>query len=604
MAVIRRNNNLFPLHFVSRPHTPTLASLQKLVHTLVKKAESARPYGQVIVDNELEKGQYDSSSWKSVDSRSHGIKGSMVSPHIWTVLGILRKKGFDSYLVGGCVRDLLLKRTPKDFDVVTTATLQQVKKQFRRCLIVGRRFPICHVHINGSIVEVSSFGVTDETCVNKDILRWRDCMRRDFTINSLFYDPFKNKIYDYSGGIGDLMMQKLRTVIPANLSFTEDCARILRGLRVAARLGMAFYKDTEAAIRDLSPSIMNLAKDRLMMELNFMLAYGAAEPSLHMLQRFKLLDILLPVHAAYLAEQDKKCGSGRANMMMSLFSNMDKLLGCDRPSDCSLWVGLLAFHLALVNHPQDAFVLWVFALTLYNGEWKKAVKFARENTEVFVQFIPEVLESSGVKSDEFLENAISLLVTSIKSSVNALTDMEPLIKSMAKYPSAPSPSLAIIPKRLGKTVSKLFDVLETDIRSYASAREGPHINYKLLAQGDPRETRFVLGKIIMNAMSNRILGEEGKETTNHNYRRTMNVIGRVAKRQRKQEVSEARQSRSINEKNVNIVSFRDVQERELNKTCPVCETTKDFRNTEIVQDKKHEVYGEENCNRPLSSLFV
>ncbi|XP_068646588.1 uncharacterized protein [Aristolochia californica] len=602
MAVIRRNVNLLQLYFVSRLQTPTIACLQRLVHTLVGEEENARPSGQIIVANALDKGQFDSSTCKSVDSRSFGIKRSMISSPIWTVLKILQNKGFDSYLVGGCVRDLLLKRTPKDFDVVTTATLKEIKKQFHRSLIVGRRFPICHVHVKGSIVEVSSFGIADghvkEICVDKDIQRWRDCMRRDFTINGLFYDPFKNKIYDYAGGIKDLMIRKVRTVIPANVSFTEDCARILRGLRVAARLGMAFSKDTETAIHDLSPSIVTLAKARLMMELNFMLAYGAAEPSLRLLQRFRLLDILLPAHAAYLAEQDKNCGARRTNMLMTLFSNMDKLLGCDRPTDCSLWVGLLAFHLALVNHPQDAFVVWVFASVLYHGEWEKAVKFARENAQEFVQFIPEILESSGVKSDEFLENAISLLVSSIKSSVDALTDMEPLIESMAKYPSAPSPGLVIIPKRIGKTVSKLFDVLEIDIKLYTNIRESSHINYKLLAQGDPRETRFVIGKVITNVMSGTTV-EQGKQETGDD-----NVMSSMAEQEQKQDVSEVKESRSISENTLDVMSYTLVQERELNKKNPIGELIMDEVNTEAVQEQKLEAVGGKKCTRPLSSLFV
>ncbi|KAL6011931.1 hypothetical protein ACLOJK_002397 [Asimina triloba] len=232
----------------------------------------------------------DSPTRLALDSRGLGIKGSMISSPVWTILRKLHQKGFETYLVGGCVRDILLKRIPKDFDVITTAKLAQIKKEFRRCHIVGRRFPICRVNIQDSIVEVSSFEITGENVE-------------------------ANKVVDFSQ-------------IPSR-------ARILRGLRIAARLGWHFSRETASAIRDLSTSITNLDKSRLMMELNFMLAYGAAKPSFHLLHRFKLLEIMLPIHGAYLAKQAQPTQS--STMLMGLLSSMDKLLACDRYADCSLW---------------------------------------------------------------------------------------------------------------------------------------------------------------------------------------------------------------------------------------------------------------------------
>ncbi|XP_058090637.1 uncharacterized protein LOC131237037 [Magnolia sinica] len=378
----------------------------------------------------------------------------MISSPVWLVLKILQNKGFEAYLVGGCVRDLLLKRIPKDFDVVTTAKLEQIQKEFRRSQIVGRRFPICRVYIQDSAVEVSSFETTGKnvkenetddfsqmraSCDKKDFLRWKNCMKRDFTINGLFYDPFVNTIYDYAGGIRDLKMCKVQTIIPAQVAFKEDCARILRGLRIAARLGLQFSKETAIAIRDLSTSIMNLDKGRLMMELNLMLAYGAAESSFRLLHRFKLLEIVLPIHGAYLATQDRSAQS--SIMLMKLFSSMDKLLACDRPTDCSLWVGLLAFHLALLKHPQDALVVWTLSSILYYGNWIKAVEVARENAQMRVQFIPEISETFGSKSNESLLEEVSDLASLVKSSIGALTSTNTLIETMARYPLFPCSGL-------------------------------------------------------------------------------------------------------------------------------------------------------------------
>ncbi|RVW32917.1 Poly(A) polymerase I [Vitis vinifera] len=283
-----------------------------------------------------EQCQIDMSKWKKLDSRTFGITRSMISSPSWVVLKLLQREGFEAYLVGGCVRDLILNKTPKDFDVITTAKLKQIKKRFRRAQIVGRRFPICRVHVKGSVIEVSSFetvakhGEEKEKvsfsqmpsgCDESDFNRWRNCMHRDFTINSsLFFDPFVNKIYDYANGMKDLRSLKLRTLIPAQLSFKEDCARMLRGLRIAARLGLSFSRETETAIRSLASSVKSLDKSRIMLELNYMLSYGSAKPSLCLLWRFNLLDILLPFHGAYLAQQTTEPSAQHSMMFMEFKS--------------------------------------------------------------------------------------------------------------------------------------------------------------------------------------------------------------------------------------------------------------------------------------------
>ncbi|XP_052197608.1 uncharacterized protein LOC127804705 isoform X2 [Diospyros lotus] len=426
--------------------------------------------------------------------------------------------GFEAYLVGGCVRDLLLNKIPKDFDVITTATLKRIRQEFRRCEIVGRRFPICRVHIKGSVVEVSSFETAVKTknskekeecqfsqmphgCDRKDFVIWRDCMGRDFTINSLFFDPFVNKIYDYANGMVDLQSLKLRTLIPAQLSFKEDCARILRGLRIAARLGLSFSKETEFAIRKLSSSIATLPQCRIMMELNYMLSYGAAEPSLCLLQRFNLLEVLLPFHAAYLAQQACRKSHQGSIMLMKLFFNLDKLVTCDQPSDCSLWVGLLAFHLALVNNPQNALVVWTFASVLYHQIWKDGVKFARENVQAPIDFSPEISDNCNFISDDELAERVSQFATMVQESVGALTETEILLQLMSRFPDYPCPGLVFISKKSGKDAALLFRMLVHNAKSLTKRRNCPDINYNLLGKGDVWETRFVLGKIIMNAMS-------------------------------------------------------------------------------------------------------
>ncbi|XP_059641018.1 uncharacterized protein LOC132283130 isoform X2 [Cornus florida] len=455
----------------------------------------------------------------------------MISRESSIVLNILRREGFEAYLVGGCVRDLLLNKIPKDFDVITTAKLKQIKKQFHRAEIVGRRFPICMVHVRGLVIEVSSFETVAQHaikkedvllsqipggCDKKDLVLWRNSMDRDFTINSLFFDPFVNRIYDYANGMMDLRSLKLQTLIPAQLSFREDCARILRGVRIAARLGLSFSKEIETAICELSPSLRCLSKSRIMMEVNYMLSYGAAEPSLRLLQRFNLLEILFPFHAAYLAKQATKQSSESSVMLMRLFFHLDKVVTCDRPSDSTLWVGLLAFHLALVMKPQHAFVVWTFASVLYHGKWNEGVKFAREHARASISFVPEISENCDYLSDDLAER-VSQLALLAQHSIGALTETNSLQEIMAKFPDLQCSGSVFVSNKMGTRVAELFSVLTHDAESYKMGRQSFEIDYHLLGKGILTETRFVLGKVIVDSLSSEVVQVSTvvKEEKNH-----------------------------------------------------------------------------------------
>ncbi|KAK6237232.1 hypothetical protein QUC31_002701 [Theobroma cacao] len=515
MAILLRSKTFLSSRLKSLPR------FERCKQTLGERGFQAELYSEMAPAPNPALHPIDTSKWKKIQASKVGITGSMISLPSWIVLNTLRKEGFEAYLVGGCVRDLLLKRIPKDFDVITTANLKQIKKKFHRAEIVGRRFPICRVHIKGFVIEVSSFETVakhDEDkakalsslipngCDEKDLIRWRNSMNRDFTINSLFFDPFTFKIYDYNSGMSDLKSLKLQTIIPAHLSFQEDCARILRGLRIAARLGLSFSKDTESAMHNISSSIEGLDKFRLMLELNYMLSYGAAESSIYLLQRFNLLNILLPFQAAYINHQKSTQNS---MMLMKLFFNLDKLVSCDHPADSSLWIGLLIFHLALVNNPQDALVVWTFASVLYHGKWKEGVEFSREHTKVGVKFVPEISGFSETKSDEDLAKEVSQFASLVQDSVCALTETSSLFESMSRYSFSPCSGLVFVPKKTARDAAKIFYLMVDDIESFVNGRqrESPGINYHLLGKGDPRETRYVLGKIILETMKDGRLGE-------------------------------------------------------------------------------------------------
>ncbi|XP_030468773.2 uncharacterized protein LOC115687373 [Syzygium oleosum] len=502
-----------------------LFHLPRLNHVLAGGELQAQEQSEASSDGAAHLVEIDMSTWKTYDARSCGVTGHLIPKSPWTVLALLRDAGFNAYLVGGCVRDLILKRIPKDFDVITTANLQQVKEKFHRCDIVGRRFPICRVRIKGSVVEVSSFKTIAKRaegkekvifscmpsgCNKRDFILWRDSMHRDFTINSLFFDPSENKIYDYTNAMEDVRSLKLRTIIPAQLSFEEDCARILRGVRIAARLGLALSRDIEIAIGGLLSSITRLNKHRLMLEINSMLSYGAAEPSLCLLQRLRLLEIILPFHAAYLDQQTRGHSAQSSLMLMRLFFNLDKLVSCDQPSDCTLWIGLLAFHLALVNNPQDALVIWAFASTLYYGKWKGASQFANKCAKLQVNFVPEISGSSSYKSA--LAESVSNLASLVQESVSILSDTDRLIESMTRYPHSSCSGLVLIQVQVANNVRAIFQVLVNDVESYNDGRGCFEINHELLGKGFLRETRHVLGKIILNTMNGGVVqGEEAVE---------------------------------------------------------------------------------------------
>ncbi|KAI3794320.1 hypothetical protein L1987_36949 [Smallanthus sonchifolius] len=496
---------------------------QYLYHKLVEVGQKPRPRSEK--DSAFEPGKIDVSKWQKMDSRSLGITRLMVPSSPYTVLKILRSKGFEAYLVGGCVRDLLLNRTPKDFDVITTADLNQIKKQFNSCVIVGRRFPICWVRIKGSVIEVSSFKTlakhSEEKekflvsqmprgCNKSDLSLWKNSMHRDFTVNSMFFDPLNYKIYDYNNGMKDLLELKLRTLVPAHLSFTEDCARILRGLRIAARLGLSFSKDIETAIHKHASSILSLSQSRIMMEMDYMLSFGAAESSIRLLHRFHILEILLPFQAAYISRQTT--GSEQvAMMLMSLFSHMDKLVSCDQPSACCLWIGLLAFHHALVNEPQHPFVVLTFGCVLYHQSWGDGLKFARKYCQTLVSFKPETLYRYESISDYEVAKKVNNLARRVIDSIDVLVDTDSLHKTMFTFLGFPCPGLVFVPKRSAHNAAQLFHGLSHEVETYNKGRSSFEMNNQLLRKGNASETRLALGKIIMNTMGCRV----NQDNNNH-----------------------------------------------------------------------------------------
>ncbi|MCD7460059.1 hypothetical protein HAX54_042759 [Datura stramonium] len=489
--------------FSCRPHFPISHRMRKVFISCAAAIEAIE---------EIDSGK-EPAEWKRFNSKELGISSSMIASPTKVVLNGLKSKGFEVYLVGGCVRDLILKRTPKDFDIITTAELKEVRRTFSHCEIVGRRFPICHVHVDDEVVEVSSFhtsgirSVRDLTvsfekpvdCDEKDHFRWRNCLRRDFTINGLMFDPYSKLVYDYMGGVDDIRKAKVQTIGPASFSFIEDCARILRAIRIAARLGFRFGRETALSIKNLSSSVLRLDRGRLLMEMNYMLAYGSAEASLRLLWKFGLLEILLPIQAAYFVRHGFRRRDKRSNLLLSLFSNLDKLVAPDRPCHSSLWVTILAFHKALSDQPRDPLVVAAFSLGVHNGgDLSEALSIAKRISAQHDGSFHE-LESQDLDLAALKEEVVEL-ATSVQRELTNMTDEYFVSRAMANYPKAPYSDLVFIPLALYLKACKVFQCVRMGKEKGFVAKQGSKIDYELLASGSLQEVRHVFARIVFDTI--------------------------------------------------------------------------------------------------------
>lgn len=300
-----------------------------------------------------------------VPRAEHGISRTLLSPNGVKVLYKLKEQGFTAYLVGGGVRDLLLGREPKDFDVVTDATPSQLKKLFRNCRLIGRRFRLAHLHFHEEIIEVATFrssatdaatdaasevaeagnGLPEEAVeelppppehehdheLGRDgrrrghghghgprmlksedgmVLRdnvfgtpEEDAVRRDFTVNALFYSIADFSIIDHVGGMEDLKNCLIRTIGDPLVRFTEDPVRMIRAVRFASMLGFNIEERTAAAIAELSGTISKATPPRLFEEVLKLLMLGAGERTYQMMRHCGLFEPLFPHFDAWLARE-------------------------------------------------------------------------------------------------------------------------------------------------------------------------------------------------------------------------------------------------------------------------------------------------------------
>ena len=245
----------------------------------------------------------------------HGIDPELVAWQAKRCCEALQKRGYRAYIVGGAVRDLLLGVTPKDFDVATDATPEEVKRAQRRAIIIGRRFRLVHVIFGEEIIECSTFRALEGAGQRKDATgrvvsdnvfgeMWEDAARRDFTINALYYDPQTQELFDYHRGFEDLAAKRLRMIGDPAERYREDPVRMMRAVRIAAKLGFTIEPATEAPIPKMAKLLENVPSARLVDEVLKLLTSGHAVACLSKLRQEGLHKALLPLLDVIVSEPD------------------------------------------------------------------------------------------------------------------------------------------------------------------------------------------------------------------------------------------------------------------------------------------------------------
>lgn len=238
---------------------------------------------------------------KIIKQQQHHINQKHIDPDALEVIFRLQQEGHKAYLVGGGVRDLLLQKTPKDFDISTSAKPEEIKHIFgRRCLLIGKRFRLAHIRYGQKVFEVSTFRAGDietSSLILQDN-RWgsaeEDVLRRDFTINALFYEPTTHEVLDYVDGYQDIQDKLLRTVGEARLRFKQDPVRMIRLLKFHARFGFAIDHKCEVALKQCKEEIVKSAPARILEEFLKMLESGSSCPFFTLCHRYDFLEILFP----------------------------------------------------------------------------------------------------------------------------------------------------------------------------------------------------------------------------------------------------------------------------------------------------------------------
>ncbi len=290
---------------------------------------------------------------RTVSRDAHNISRKQISQSALRVLYKLNEAGFDAYLVGGAVRDLLVGGHPKDFDVATNATPEQVKALFRNCRLIGRRFRLAHVIYGPEIIEVATFRAnSDDGSGDRElheggrVLRDNvygtiedDAVRRDFTVNALYYGVRDFAVLDFVGGWEDVQHRTLRLIGDPEQRYREDPVRMLRAVRLAAKLGFSIDPASASPIAELAPLLAEAPPARLFDEMLKLFLGGHGEAGFDGLDRYGLLAAVLPETAAALA--DDADGRQRAMLRQALANTDERVRSGKTVTPAFLFAALL-----------------------------------------------------------------------------------------------------------------------------------------------------------------------------------------------------------------------------------------------------------------------
>lgn len=323
---------------------------------------------------------YNLSTPIRIASSEHGIKPHQVSPAALEVVAQLHQAGFEAYIVGGGVRDILLGLHPKDFDVATNAHPEEVQKLFKRCLLIGRRFRLAHVYIRNHIIEVATFRgnsvnpQTEETPdttsapLNQEhhthattgmVLRdniygtfAEDAWRRDFSINALYYNPQTGEVIDFTHGFADLNERRLRIIGDPALRYREDPVRMLRAIRFMSKLQFSLDPASAEIIPQLAHLLEHIPPARLFEEFNKLFMHGHALNNFHLFQQYKIIPVLLPQIAEALTNEHGKKLHALELIELGLRSTDERIQLQKPATPAFLFATLLwpAFRLATLHH--------------------------------------------------------------------------------------------------------------------------------------------------------------------------------------------------------------------------------------------------------------
>lgn len=257
---------------------------------------------------------------KIYEQDEHRIDNGKIDKDAVKVAGRLKKYGHQAFLVGGAVRDLVLDKVPKDFDLVTDATPQQIKSMFRNARIIGKRFRLVHIYFPGKIIELSTFraDTSGENDQNVYGAIDEDVHRRDFSVNALFYDPLERSLIDFVDGLEDIRAGRMRSLIPLNVTFSEDPVRIIRAVKYSEVHGFQIGWRLRRSIKKHAPELERIPPSRMTEEVFKILQSGYSAPIFRAFLSYRVLSRVLPVIAALIRERSKSERS-------SFFDSLEKI---------------------------------------------------------------------------------------------------------------------------------------------------------------------------------------------------------------------------------------------------------------------------------------